>query len=88
MLGEVDCLQLKVTPAWIIWLPNLAARIDAFIAVGAATGLRTVRLAALLVTLPKPLVITHSNWVPVFDTRVAGVVYEALVAPLPPLTFT
>jgi len=48
----------------------------------------TVKATALLVTLPAELVTTHLYWVPLFEAVVAPVVYEALVAPLPPLTLT
>ena len=45
-----------------------------------ATGL-TINVAALLVALPTELVATHSYSVPLLAIVVAGVVYEALVAP-------
>ena len=51
----------------------------------------TVKDAGLLVTVPEAFVTTHSNSVPLWETDVAGMVYDAPVAPLtgvyaPPLT--
>ena len=47
-----------------------------------STATLTVKLAVVLVTLPAVLVTTHSYKVPLLAAVVAGVVYEALVAPV------
>jgi hypothetical protein len=46
------------------------------------TGGRTVRMAALLVTVPAAFVTVTVNDSPLFDRVVAGVVNEGSVAPL------
>ena len=52
------------------------------VVIAGATGVGlTVNVAGLLVALPAELVTTHSYCVPLLAVVVAGVVYEALVAP-------
>ncbi len=49
---------------------------------GDVLGVVTVRVAGLLVTLPALFVTVTVNWAPLSEVVVAGVVYEAAVAPL------
>ena len=71
-------VTLKVTAAgttttvltgWVVMLGGTCAEL-------------TVNVTPLLVTLPAVLVTTHSYKVPLLAIVVAGVVYEALVAPV------
>jgi hypothetical protein len=50
-------------------------------------GVFTVSVAALLVALPKPLLMVTTNNAPLSEAAVAGVVYEAPVAPVTALPF-
>jgi hypothetical protein len=50
-------------------------------------GAFTVSVAALLVTLPKALLTVTVNSAPLSEADVAGVVYEAEVAPLMAVPF-
>ena len=69
---------LNVTVAWAF--PAVAVTVVG--AVGANDAELTVNVAAVLVTLPAVLLITHSYLVPLLAVVVAGVVYEEFVAPL------
>ena len=60
--------------------PELTALISPILIVALAA--LTVKVAPLLVTFPTLLLTTTVKTVPLSDATVAGVVYEALVAPL------
>ena len=77
-VGVPVAATLKVAVAGAVTVTLLTGWV---VMLGATAGL-TVKVAAVLVTLPAILVTTHSYLVPLFATVVAGVVYEALVAPV------
>ena len=56
-------------------------------AVGVGDGARTVKIAALLVTLPPALLTVHVNAAPLSARVVAGVVYEEPLEAGPPTGF-
>ena len=69
-------VKVAVWPAVTVWLTGCVV-MD-----GPTGAAETVRVAALLVTLPVLLLTVTVNWVPLSDDVVAGVVYVEEVAPL------
>jgi hypothetical protein len=67
---------VAVCPTVTVWLCGCV------VIVGATTAAFTVRVAALLVTLPAVLVTVTVNCAPLSPEAVGGVVYEAEVARL------
>jgi len=71
-----DTLNVAVWPAFTVLLTGCE------VIEGATAAAVTVKVAALLVAVPKLLVTVTVNCVALSELAVAGVVYEAAVAPL------
>ena len=69
-------VNAAVCPAVTVWLAGCV------VIEGATAAALTVRVAALLVTLPAELLTITVNCAPLSELVVAGVVYEVEVAPL------
>ncbi len=74
-------VNAAVCPAVTVWLAGCV------VIEGATAAALTVRVAALLVTLPAELLTITVNCAPLSELVVAGVVYEVEVAPLTDVPF-